>query len=1359
MRFRLWLWLCVFIFTACVQAAPLKPEQVPDPLKPWVNWVLKDTPELGCPFMYNSYDQKRCSWPTQMLLDLMPQHGTFVISWKVYQESWVSLPGDQKRWPLNVTVNTKAVPVLEHNGVPSVKLPAGSYDIKGDFLWKTIPENLSIPSDTGLISVRINGQPLPTPVIKEGQLWLTENDIGQKKTESSQNNLDVQVFRHFSDDVPMTVTTRLVLNISGEQREIRLAKPVLDDFIPLSIQSPLPARLEPDGQLLLQVRPGQWQIDINARSRSAPQIIPFSKVDAAWPKSELWVFEARSDLRVVEIEKLATVDASQTNLPDEWKYLPTYKIIQGQVMGFKVIRSGDPDPEPNNLNLSRKLWLNFDGDGYTVNDTINGTMTRDWRLNALPKTQLGKVMLGGNDQLITLHAESGKQGVEVRKGTISLDADSRVLGNIRTISAVGWEQKFNNVSAELNLPPGWRLLAATGVDNVPDSWIARWNLLDFFLVLIAALAISKLFTVKWGVFALITLSLIWHEPDSPRYVWLLILGATALVKVLPVSRFSKVIDSCRLVFGIVLVLIAVPFMIAQVRTGLYPQLEYPLQGINYSPSSVVQSVPAPATALAPMMGDDRAKSAMKRVVPEYKFDIDSSSGVAVTNFERIDPKAKVQTGPGLPQWQWHKVLLSWNGSVDAGQQLHLWYLSPWMTMLLNFVRVILVLTLALRLFGFLDKIKFSPKAVLPALLWFSLLPLVTAPTQQAHADFPEQAVLDELKNRLLEAPDCVPTCAQIPQMKVVINDKELTVTLQIHAQQSVAIPLPVDYEQWFPNQVTVNGVVAQGLYRNNNGLWINLPEGGHQVVLRGLPPLLGSFTLPFVLKPNQVSVERSDWDVSGVQDNGQVENQLQFTRVAKPIVTNSATPVAQLSSVNLPPFVRIERQLQLGLDWRVVTRMVRVSPADSGIILNVPLLSGESVTTPGIIVKNGFVEVNMAAQQTELQWESTLEKVESLSLIAPETEQWIEVWQANISPVWHLETTGIAMMHLQSEGQWLPEWHPWPGEKLSLQITRPQSVEGQTLTIDNSDVQITPSTRSQDTVLKFTLRSSQGTQHTLMLPEKAVVQSVAINGQTLPIRQEGRKLTLPINPGKQDIEVSWQESVGMQTLMTTPQIDLGRDSVNTNLHVTLGENRWLLFAFGPTVGPAVLFWGMVIVVFMLSLGLGKIPLTPLKNRHWFLLLVGLSQIPLELAGVVIVWLLLLGWRSRQNTTHWRYFNVFQVLIAVLTIVSLGVLLFTVGQGLLGESPDMQIAGNQSSAYHLNWYQDRSLSTLPTATLISVPVLVYRLLMFVWSFWLALALLRWLQWGWQCFSHDGLWNKKGIVKDNKDKPFVFDEESK
>ncbi|MEQ1740804.1 MAG: hypothetical protein ABL884_12965, partial [Methyloglobulus sp.] len=148
-----------------------------------------------------------------------------------------------------------------------------------------------------------------------------------------------------------------------------------------------------------------------------------------------------------------------------------------------------------------------------------------------------------------------------------------------------------------------------------------------------------------------------------------------------------------------------------------------------------------------------------------------------------------------------------------------------------------------------------------------------------------------------------------------------------------------------------------------------------------------------------------------------------------------------------------------------------------------------------------------------------------------------------------------------------------------------------------------------------------------------------------------------------------------------------------------------------------------------------------KSWHWFLLLLGLSQVPMESACLVVAWLMVLGWRGLRPNNTFKYFNLLQVIIGLFTVFSLAILVFAVEQGLLGGSPDMQITGNQSSAFDLNWYQDRSPATLPQATVVSVPLMTYRLLMLVWSFWLASSLLNWLKWGWNCFASNGLWNKK------------------
>lgn len=90
----------------------------------------------------------------------------------------------------------------------------------------------------------------------------------------------------------------------------------------------------------------------------------------------------------------------------------------------------------------------------------------------------------------------------------------------------------------------------------------------------------------------------------------------------------------------------------------------------------------------------------------------------------------------------------------------------------------------------------------------------------------------------------------------------------------------------------------------------------------------------------------------------------------------------------------------------------------------------------------------------------------------------------------------------------------------------------------------------------------------------------------------------------------------------------------------------------------------------------------------------------------------------------------------LSAISLRILIFAVGEGLLG-SPEMFIRGNGSTHTELRWFQPRSDTLLPTPGCVSVSVWWYRLLMLLWALWLALALLRWLRLGWENFTRGGL----------------------
>lgn len=1324
----LWVLLIASLQIFSVSANAEDEQRVPEPLRPWIDWVLEGEQDRVCPFFYQDFKAKICEWPGKLTLNLNAQSGQFLSEWMVERAGWIALPGSRSHWPLNVIVNEHPVPVMDRDGKPAVWATPGEYRVQGRFLWERLPNHLNVPPQTALLSLVIDGEPVDHPVVKSDLLWLKSSAAAGQNKRGLENRLDLQVFRKIVDDVPMQMVTHLQLDVSGAARDIVLPHVILSPFIPISVSSPLPAKLEPNGGLRVQVRAGRWQIEVMARHPHELRELSLNVDDSSWPQKEVWVFQTMPYQRVVEVTGVLSVDPTQTNLPKAWRTLPTYQLEQGVTMKLNVIRRGDDQPEPDQLTIKRRLWLDFDGQGYSVADHISGKMTGGWRLNALPQTRLGQVKLNGRNQLITQMPDSSFEGIEVRKGMIEIRADSRVQGNIAEISAVGWQQDFSSVTAELNLPPGWRLLATHGVDNVPHSWLSRWSLLDLFLVLIAAAAVTRLWNIYWGLFAAVTLAILWHEADAPRYVWLSVLLALALIRVLPQGGVLTAVQWYRNLSWLAMLLLVIPFTVNQARIALYPQLENVPRSAPTAPyavSEIAEQRDAPVS-------EDKALSApmSKRSVVRDKSSYYSDSAV---NFDRVDPNAKVQTGPGLPQWQWRKVLLSWNGRVDQSQQVKLWYLSPPLTRWLNVLRILCVGVLSLLMLGVLNR---SGRWVQPGWSVLVLVLMIGWPIDRSYAAFPSDQMLDELKTRLLKEPPCLPTCAQLNALQLAIDENNLILKLDYDVQENSAVALPGQTDQWLPARVDVDGVPSQKLIRHNNRLWVDLSPGKHVVEIQGRNPPLSQFSLFLPMLPHRVDVLKNEgWRIDGLLENAKTAQQLLFSRLQQ---VSEQLSEEGFQADALPPFVRIERTLQLGLDWRIVTQISRVAPSVSAVVLAFPLLPGESVLSDGVPVKENKVLVNLPAGQQNLSWQSALSKTERIQLTAADNSLWNEVWKVDASPVWHVDVSGIAVVHHQDRlGRWLPEWRPWPGETVELRITRPQPVPGQILTIDRSDLLIKPGKRLQETELRLQLRSSQGGQHQIRLPKDAELQAVLIDQITQPIRQQGDTLNLPVKPGDQQIEIHWFEKTEPKFRLVTPVIELGSNSVNSHISIELGRDRWVLLPWGPQMGPAALIWGVLIILVLLSIGLAWTKMTPLKHWQWFLLLIGLSQLPIEAAVVVVAWFFLLAFRVRRAPVRAEYFNSLQVIILVATLLTLVLLFAAVQQGLLG-SPDMQIRGNDSSAYRLNWYQDRNTESLPTATVFSVPLLSYRILMLLWALWLATSLLRWLKWGWQCFSQDTMW---------------------
>jgi hypothetical protein len=1388
---------------ALAAAAPLKREEVPAPLQPWISWVLRGSEAETCPF-FQGQDGRRCAWPGALKLTLDKAGGRFEQPWRLDAEDWVPLPGGTEHWPQDVRVDGAPAVVVERGGVPNLRLKAGSHSLAGAFRWPRAPEQLDVPAEVGLLALTVDGKPAPFPLRDQaGRLWLQSQTRGAAPREES--HLEVTVHRRLVDEIPLQLVTRLQLKVSGANRELALGRPLPEGFAPMSLVSPLPARLDPDGRLRVQLRAGTWEVVLVSRREKQGDEIKLPAPGGAWAADEAWVFEARPDLRQAEVEGAASLDPQQTELPQDWKALPAYLVKPGTGLRLAQRRRGDDPPEPDRLSLRRELWLDFDGAGLSARDRLSGTLARSWRLEVSPEMKLGRVSAGGSDQFLTALSSGGPAGLEVRTRQVAVTADSRIEG--RRLTAAGWRHDFESVEGVLHVPPGWRVVHVSGADQAYPTWVTEWTLLDFFLVLVASAAFLRLYGPRWGAAALAGLALLWHEPEAPRWLWLAALLLASLDRVLADRPTpARWIGLIRRAAWIVLAIVCVPFLVRQIRVGAYPTLEHPYEsivpragdseeseasgeeteddkaeardfrrarhrmfdgargGAAFGAGAAQLASPAPA---APGAMPEPEEAEKDEEAPEAdassiagKMDISAAASVSalrkipapkssfysqVLTQMRLDPSARVNTGPGLPYWTWRSVRLTWRGPVPKDHPLTLWLISPRINFLLALLRCALTVLLALAVGGWpigewLERLggpdgwRRAASALLPLLLVASL----GARAAAADGGFPPKDLLDQLRLRLLEKPECAPECAASPLLRVEASPSWLKLRLSVHAAAATAVPVPTGGREWTPARGQLDGAPAPAARASDGTLWVPIPAGAHELTLEGPLPERDTVQLALPLKPRRVEASVAGWTLGGVREDGRAEDALQLSRArgAEP----AAIAAARAQGL-FPPFLRVERTVRLGLSWSVETRVVRRTPTGSPVVAQIPLLPGESVTSPDSRVVGGKIVVSLAPQAEAASWSSVLQESGSLALAAPAAGDWTEAWTVEPGPLWHVEASGLPAVYQKPDaGARSLAFRPWPGEAVKLSITRPGAVVGQTLTIDQSVLRLEPGVRATDASLSLRLRTSRGDRQTLLLPKGADLLGVKIDDSAQPLRLEGDALSIPVSPGAHAVEVDWRQAGGARVFQRAPEVGLGAPSVNAHVLVAMPSGRWILFAGGRGVGPAVLFWSLLAVFVLVSVGLAKTGLAPLSWLQWLLLSLGLTQLPEVQAAAVAGWFLAVGLRARRPPAGRREFNAAQVFLALYSVAAAGLLFSAISRGLLG-SPEMQIAGNGSSAELLRWYVDRAGEATPRPWVVSVPLYVYRAAMLVWALWLADSLMSWSRWAWKCYAEGGLWRPK------------------
>ena len=1339
----------------------------PPQLAQWKDWILEKHPDIDCPRKGTDAKQRHCAWPGLLTIDINPKGARFSQTWEVYGNSWLALPGNQQHWPTDVAIEGNSAAVLERSNGPMLFAKPGNYSIRGQIRWNTRPQFLQIPSENGLIAVTIDGQPLVWPNIDaNGRLWFKQSDDTDADLTKGES-VTVEVFRRISDGVPITMDSELRLTVSGKPRELLMGRFLLTESIATWFHSDIPARIEEDGLLRIQVRSGTWIVKLSSRFSTNTSKLNMEKATNDWPDQEIWSFRSAPLTRGVKITGVAGVDPSQLNLPKEWpkswNELPTYIVEPKNTFTIEEQYRGDIAPTANQIKLNRAIWLDFDSKGATIKDTLTGVMSQDWRLSVQPDLRLGRISVDGKPQLVTRMEKDGSEGIEIRQSDLNVEAISRLEDRTK-LTAIGWQHDINSLNVSLNMPPGWLIWHVAGPDFVRDTWLSRWDLWDLFLCLLIIGATFKLLGWRWAGLAGVALGLSYHEANIPLATWVVMIVILPLLQVLPPGRLRKIITNLGYLTLVALAMIFLVFAVQQVRKGLYPQLDQQQNrniAINlarYDGSrSFATSVPQPP---APQQKEARTEEmaiVADAVLPKKSRAYKGKKQPAeVREQQRYKPTANTQTGPGEPTWRWNQVTMNWSGPVQADSPLRLYLSPPWLTRILMFVEVLLVGTLS---FGFarsaihLNRINSGPKSepkpgptagTSTAICLLFVVGLIAFTPRDAIADtYPPEYLLKEWENRLTEAPECAPNCFSMNSVYITVAGKTLQIRMRVGVGTELGVALPYD-KTWQVKQILIDGVASTSVVRTDGRLWVILPGGNNQITIEGL--IRGdAVNIPFLQTPHNVTVDAAGWEIFGLEGKRVPSKSLQLRKREKAVAQDTLLPEPIL------PFVKVYRELVMDVDWSIKTSVVRIAPRQGGITINIPLLNEESVVSENInVIEQGgqrYIAAKLGARQNSVTWNSIIKAASKIEFIAPVNSRFVQIWSAEASPRWHINYQGLTPIKNNDPGtRSTLKWLPWPGERLQLQAIKPEPVVGRTTTVESVLINTKPGARTTELELHLTIRSSLGGDFRIEEPDKATLERITIDGIETTQQQEGNIVIIPLHPGLQNISIKWLLASGVVFNSRTPAIKLGAPASNIDISMSLPQSRWPLLVTGPDIGPAMLYWGVLIVILFIAILLGRAIKRfqlniPVNTYQWILLAIGMSTVNMVGCIFVVFWFFALEARTKLALPDKRWkFNLMQFVFIVLTVVAVVCLCATIPVSLLS-APDMQITGNGSFNYNYMWYQDYSGELLPYGQVYSVPISVYRIAMLAWSLWLVFALLRWVKWGWGCFSFQQLWMGK------------------
>jgi hypothetical protein len=1353
MRSRLLFIVCLFLLCTYL-TSPLAFAQdneaahsvyVPPSLAEWREWVLYEQAHLFCPQQQQSHNdsgQKKphlCTWPKALMVQAFDDHAVFESHWYSYSESEIPLPGNDEYWPTQVFIDGEAAVVTPNaQNLPSIRVQAGEHEIRGRFDWNQLPDYLAIPRESTLVTLSINGKPV-VPLNREyaNELYLSSGRTPQQQ----EDQIQLVVGRVIQDGFPLTMQVHIELFVYGQSREERIGPIALPGFEVVSVESKLPTSINDDGSMQVQLQAGEHKIIALLRAVEPLESLHKPTLPEPWPAEEVWSFAPDAQLRTIRIESATLADRSQVQLPIDFPYDHSLYLMGNQDQMQLVELSRGQGKVSNELTIQRNAWLSFNGDQLINQDTILGTMRTGWRFNVSQPFHLKQVV--DNDlyydkhKLITQQSNSEgpstpQEGIEWRSSQVNISATARTdFQSALPLSA--WQQTIQSIETRLQLPPGYRLLHASGYDRIHNSWLSRWNIFSVFLLILTTTVVYRLFSWPQAIAAFLLLSLGMHEPYIPKLLTLLSALLLLINSWFTQSRFKSFIHKVTTLAVVLLSIQLFFFSLNQIQTALYPDLEN--QSVAFNLGTLKKQL------------DRENKFAAVELESEAILDEIMVTGSRVSSpAQEIisnDPDAHTQAGLGVPEWSWNQYILYRNGPITNDEQQQLFILYPWQSFVIHCLLVLLggylLLCFARLIFGRGN----TANSVVPASLFLMIsLSLFTPHWALAQESYPSEQQLAELQQRLLSTTHCQAVCTSLSNVTLSDNEVGNLINLSgdIHSKDSTTFLLPSynNEQPWAIREITINDQ-AIPVYHHDGDYLIPVSPGINRLSM--VVDSQGYRQLSFTFASQQAYFETKlqHWQSSGLFNHRLNNNTLTLSRLS----TQTTNPGESKASYQAKPLIEVERILSLDLEPRFEIRVEHAFSSATATHVELPLLDNEMFLTSYNDAQHQDNKVSFTLESGDQHRLFTrLPLLQHYEWQANTNPDIAERWSILVSPLLNVRINGTPLLAPTGgfgSGYIYFYYKPRSGEHISIEVSRPKAVPGNTIAIQNAHHELSVGRRLSESRLDMDLTVTNSGVYQIPFPDHAELLSVSLNDDELPVQVIDGVIELPVNQSTQSISLNWRQAIDKNWHLKTPALDLQQPMANITTVINAPEERWLLWVYGDGIGPALRFWSLLAFMVLVAFALSRVPASPLAFHQWLLLGFGFSAVHSWWFVWIVGFFFILAKRRSNppNFEHkWRS-RAIQSGFTLLSIITFILLLNTVVSGLLSQ-PDMHIANPLSRYAPLHWYQDMSSGTLPVSGVISVPMWFYRVAMLLWALWFSLQFVQWLRWTWGSLNAGGFW---------------------